>query len=151
MTYLNLPVPFIGQLTQARSVLESLTLLSVRFYLFSVFFFAGFNKLKDWDSTRFLFEYEYVVPFLRHDIAAYLGTAAEIVLPVLLLIGLLTPIAAIGLFIFNIVAVISLAEMPPAAFLLHVIWGGLLFSLVIWGSGKVSADNFVFKANKPVQ
>ncbi|HEC73933.1 MAG TPA: DoxX family protein [Methylophaga aminisulfidivorans] len=151
MTYLNLPVPFIGQLTQARSVLESLTLLSVRFYLFSVFFFAGFNKLKDWDSTLFLFEYEYVVPFLRHDIAAYLGTAAEIVLPVLLLIGLLTPVAAIGLFIFNIVAVISLAEMPPAAFLLHVIWGGLLFSVVIWGSGKVSADNFVFKANKPVQ
>ncbi len=109
MTYLNLRVPYSGQLIKARLVLESLTLLSVRFYLFSVFFFAGFNKLKDWESTLFLFEYEYSVPFLRHDIAAYLGTAAEIALPVLLLIGLLTPVAAIGLFIFNFVAVISLA------------------------------------------
>ena len=102
MTYLNLRVPYLGHLTKARSVLESLTLLGVRFYLFSVFFFAGFNKLKDWESTLFLFEYEYMVPFLRHDIAAYLGTAAEITLPVLLLVGLITPVAAIGLFIFNL-------------------------------------------------
>jgi len=146
MTYLNLRVPYSGQLIKARSVLESLTLLSVRFYLFSVFFFAGFNKLKDWESTLFLFEYEYSVPFLRHDIAAYLGTAAEIALPVLLLIGLLTPVAAIGLFIFNFVAVISLAEMPAAAFLLHVIWGGLLFSLLLWGPGKIALDRFVFNS-----
>jgi putative oxidoreductase len=37
MTYLNLRVPYSGQLIKARLVLESLTLLSVRFYLFSVF------------------------------------------------------------------------------------------------------------------
>ncbi|BDZ75303.1 membrane protein [Methylophaga marina] len=147
MTYLNLHVPYLGHLTKARSVLESLTLLGVRFYLFSVFFFAGFNKLKDWESTLFLFEYEYMVPFLRHDIAAYLGTAAEIALPVLLLMGLITPVAATGLFIFNIVAVFSLADMPAAALLLHVIWGGLLFALILWGPGKIAVDRFVFNSH----
>lgn len=148
MTYFNLPIPYTQQLTKLRSVVESLTLLSVRGYLFSVFFFAGINKLNDWESTLFLFEYEYMVPFLRHDIAAYIGTAAEIVLPVLLLLGLLTPVAAIGLFIFNIVAVISLADMAPAALLLHVIWGGLLFSLLLWGAGKVSVDNVALTNNR---
>lgn len=148
MTYFNLRIPYLDHISQARSIVETLTLLSVRGYLFSVFFFAGFNKLKSWESTLFLFEYEYVVPFLRHDIAAYIGTATEIFLPLLLLLGLLTPLAATGLFIFNIVAVMSLAGMAPAAFLLHVIWGGLIFSLIIWGPGKISVDRVLFKPNK---
>lgn len=148
MTYFNIRIPYSDHLSKARSLVETLTLLSVRVYLFTVFFFAGFNKLKSWDSTLFLFEYEYMVPFLRHDIAAYLGTATEIVLPALLLLGLLTPLAAIGLFAFNIIAVISLAEMAPAAFLLHVIWGVLIFSLIVWGPGKISVDSVVSKANK---
>lgn len=151
MTYFNLRIPYAEPLSQARSIVESISLLSARVYLFTVFFFAGFNKLKDWESTLLLFEYEYMVPFLRHDIAAYLGTASEVLLPTLLLLGLLTPLAAMGLFIFNIVAVVSLAEMAPAAFLLHVIWGGLIFSLIVWGPGKVSVDNFVFKVNKVSQ
>jgi len=151
MTYFNLRIPYAEPLAQVRSILESISLLSARVYLFSVFFFAGFNKLKDWESTLLLFEYEYMVPFLRHDIAAYLGTATEVLLPALLLLGLLTPLAAIGLFIFNIVAVVSLAEVAPAAFLLHVIWGGLIFSLIVWGPGKVSFDGFIFRANKTVK
>ncbi|WP_300493562.1 DoxX family protein [uncultured Methylophaga sp.] len=146
MTYFNYRIPYSGYVTLARSILESITLLSVRVYLFTTFFFAGFNKLKNWESTLFLFEYEYAVPFLRHDFAAYLGTASEIILPSMLLLGLLTPFAALGLFIFNIVAVLSLADMAPAAFLLHVIWGGMIFSLIVWGAGRASLDNILFSA-----
>lgn len=148
MTYFNLRIPYAGFIAQARTALESITLLSIRVYLFSVFFFAGFNKLKDWESTLLLFEYEYRVPFLSHNIAAYVGTATEILLPALVLLGLLTPLAALGLFIFNIVAVLSLAEVAPAAFLLHVIWGGLIFSVLLWGPGKVSIDSLVFNVDK---
>jgi len=146
MTYFNYRIPYSEYVTLARSILESITLLSVRVYLFTTFFFAGFNKLKNWESTLFLFKYEYAVPLLRHDFAAYLGTASEIILPSLLLLGLLTPVAALGLFIFNIVAMLSLADMAPAAFMLHVIWGGLIFSLIVWGAGRASFDSVLFSA-----
>jgi putative oxidoreductase len=149
MTYFNLRIPYSNYLSQARSIVETLTLLSIRGYLFSVFFFAGFNKLKNWDSTLFLFEYEYTVPLLRHDIAAYMGTATEILLPSLLLFGFMTRISAIFLFIFNIVAVMSLSEIAPAALLLHVIWGGLIYSLILWGAGKISIDSARFNAGLP--
>ena len=42
------------------------------------------------DSTFALFAQEYKVPLLSPEIAAYLATAAECVLPILLVLGLLT-------------------------------------------------------------
>ncbi len=126
-----------------KKVIEPISLLGVRIYLFNVFFFAGLVKIKDWESTLLLFEYEYTVPLLPTHIAAYVGTATELILPVLILLGLFTSASAMGLFIFNIVAVLSLDEMPHAAFLLHVIWGILIFSLFLWGAGKVSLDKFI--------
>lgn len=129
----------------AQKLIEPITLVLIRVYIFYAFFLAGLTKLRDWESTLFLFEYEYAVPLLPSHFAAYLGTAAELILPLLLLMGLLTPIAGIGLFIFNIVAVLSLAEMPYAALLLHVIWGGLIFCLMVWGPGKFSVDTIMLR------
>jgi putative oxidoreductase len=40
------------------------------------------------DNTLFLFSEEYKVPLLPPDVAAYLATTAERVLPVLLVVGL---------------------------------------------------------------
>ena len=51
MTYFNYRIPYSDYVMLARSILESLTLLGVRVYLFTTFFFAGFNKLKNWEST----------------------------------------------------------------------------------------------------
>ncbi|MER2583468.1 MAG: DoxX family membrane protein, partial [Candidatus Competibacter sp.] len=48
------------------------------------------------DSTFTLFEYEYHVPLLSPMLAAYLGTAAELLLPVFLLLGLGTRYAALA-------------------------------------------------------
>lgn len=47
------------------------------------------------------------MPLLAPAVAALLGTAAELALPVLLLLGLGTRFAALALFAFNVVAVIS--------------------------------------------
>ncbi len=140
LTYLPL---FYHYHQSAKGYIEPLSLLAIRIYLFSTFFSAGLTKLRDWESTLFLFEYEYAVPLLPHHLAAYLGTAAELILPILLIIGLFTSASAVGLFIFNIVAVLSLDEMPHAAFLLHVIWGILMFILVVWGAGKISLDDYI--------
>ena len=125
--------------------LQSIASLFARLYLANVFFSAGLTKLRDWGTTLFLFEEEYAVPLLPYELAAWLGTAAELVLPVLLVVGLATRFTAIGLFVFNIVAVISLAEIAPAALYLHVIWGLLLAQLALYGSGKISADHGIRK------
>lgn len=117
-------------------------LVAARFYIAWVFFRSGLTKLNDWESTLLLFEYEYEVPILSPNIAAYLATGAELALPVLLVIGLLTRFSALGIFILNWVAVISLTDMPQAALNLHYIWGGLCAALVLWGASLLSADRF---------
>lgn len=116
-------------------------LLAARIYVAWVFFKSGLTKLNDWESTLLLFEYEYAVPVLDHITAAYLATAGELILPVLLALGLFTRKAAIGLFIVNYVAVISLEDIPAAALNLHYIWGLMLLANIIWGAGKLSADH----------
>jgi len=118
-------------------------LLGARLYVAWVFFKSGLTKLSDWESTLLLFEYEYAVPVLNFEVAAYLATFGELVLPVLLALGLFTRKAAIGLFIVNYVAVISLEDIPQAAYNLHVIWGLMLLAVVIWGAEKLSADHFL--------
>lgn len=125
------------------NLLQPLALLASRFYVGWVFFASGLTKLRDWESTLFLFEEEYAVPFINFELAAWLGTAGELILPVLLVLGLLGRFSAIGLSVVNIVAVISLEAIAPAAYTLHVLWGLLLALSVIWGSGAISVDRFL--------
>lgn len=115
-------------------------LLGARLYVAWVFFKSGLTKLNDWESTLLLFEYEYAVPVLDFTTAAYLATFGELVLPVMLALGLFARKAAIGLFIVNYVAVISLEDIAPAAYNLHVIWGLMLLAVIIWGAEKLSLD-----------
>jgi len=114
--------------------------LAARVYLARVFFLSGLTKIRDWDTTVALFTDEYHVPLLSPGVAALLGTAAELVLPVLLVLGLFGRLAALALFVFNIVAVISLAEIAEAALQQHVFWGSLALGLLLWGPGRWSVD-----------
>lgn len=123
--------------------LQPLALLTARLYVARVFFLSGLTKLRDWDITLALFADEYQVPLLSPEVAAVAGTAGELVLPVLLALGLAGRFGALGLFVLNIVAVLSLAEIPEAALQQHVFWGSLLAGLVLWGPGKWSVDHFV--------
>jgi len=125
--------------------LQPIALLAARLYVAWIFFSAGLTKLRDWDSTLFLFEEEYSVPFIPFELAAYLGTAGELILPVLLVLGLASRFSALGLTIVNVVAVISLIDMPAAALYSHVIWGLLLLQTVLFGAGKLSIDKLIKK------
>ena len=83
------------------------------------------------------------MPLIPFELAAYLGTIGELVLPVLLVLGFFTRFTALGLFIVNYVAVISLVEIAPAALYLHYIWGLLLAQIIIYGAGVASIDGFM--------
>lgn len=123
--------------------LQPLALLAARLYVARVFFLSGLTKIQDWEITLALFADEYHVPLVSPELAAYAGTAGELVLPVLLALGLAGRFGAMGLFVLNIVAVLSLQEIADAALQQHVFWGSLLAGLVLWGPGKWSLDRFV--------
>ena len=114
--------------------------LGARLYVAAVFFRSGLTKIHDWNTTLALFADEYHVPLLNPTVAAWLGTSAELALPVLLVAGLFGRFAAAGLSVLNIVALISLMDVPDAALMGHVFWGSLLGFLVLWGPGALSLD-----------
>ena len=122
---------------------QPLAQLAARLYVAQVFFASGLTKLRDWETTLALFADEYQVPLLPPDVAALLGTAGELVLPVLLALGLAGRFAAAGLFVINAVAVVSLMDVAPAALQQHVFWGSLLIGLLLWGPGRWSLDRLV--------
>ena len=81
--------------------------LAIRLYVASVFFKSGLVKVQSWESTVALFENEYAVPVLPPELAAYMGTATELIVPVFLVLGLGGRFAALVLFVFNIIAATS--------------------------------------------
>ena len=85
--------------------------LALRLYVANVFFSSGWQKLSDWESTVALFQYEYHVPLLPPVLAAAMGAAGELSLPILLVAGLFTRIGAAGLFVVNLVAVLAALGM----------------------------------------
>lgn len=122
---------------------QSLFLLFARAFVGLAFFRSGLTKLQDWDTTLFLFQEEYHVPLLPPELAAYAGTFGETALPLLLFAGIATRFAAAGLSVVNVVAVLSLAEIAPAALAQHHLWGALLLTVVLWGGGRLSLDRWL--------
>ena len=127
----------------ALETLQAPALLAARLYVAQVFFLFGLTKIRDWETTIALFENEYQVPLLSPTLAAWMGTAGELVLPVLLALGLAGRFAAAGLSVVNLVAVLSLAEIAPAALQQHQFWGSLLIGLLLWGPGRLSLDAWI--------
>ena len=123
--------------------------LAARLYVANVFFSSGLTKLRDWDTTLALFMDEYKVPVLSPAVAAVMGTAGELGLPVLLALGLGSRFAALGLSVVNGVAVLALADIAPAALEQHILWGVLLVGVAVFGPGGLALDRwfqrFIFK------
>jgi putative oxidoreductase len=117
--------------------------LAIRIWVGMVFFQSGLTKIQSWNTTLFLFENEYAVPLLPPQMAAYLGTAAELALPVFLVLGLGGRVAAAALFVFNIVAVLSYPGLGEVGLRDHQYWGLLLLIPLLHGPGKISVDHFI--------
>ena len=123
--------------------LQPLFALAIRLYLARVFVASAYLKLTRWDATLALFENDYHVPLLPPHVAAVLGTAAEFGLPILLLVGIGARAAAIALFVFNIVAVISYPDLSAAGFKDHCLWGALMLLITFYGAGRISIDRLI--------
>lgn len=129
----------------AASHAQSLALLVARLYLAQVFFLSGLTKLRDWSSTLALFNDVYQVPLLPPALAAYMGTAGELALPVFLVLGLAGRFAGAGIFVVNLMAALSLSadDFSPAAQAQHTLWGVLALAVLLFGAGRWSVDRFI--------
>ncbi|MDH5353024.1 MAG: DoxX family protein [Gammaproteobacteria bacterium] len=132
------------------SKLQSPLLLFFRLYVGWVFFSSGLWKINNWEQNLAVFEYEYAVPLLNYEVAAYLATFGELVFPIFLLTGFGTRFAAIAISFINIVAVISYyATLAKGAGLaLHQLYGAMLLVSIVYGGGFFSIDQW-FKSKKP--
>ncbi len=119
--------------------------LALRLWVANVFIKSGLTKIQSWESTVQLFTYEYHVPLLPPEVAAYMGAFTELTFPVLLVLGLAGRFAAFVLFVFNIIAVISYPALNPAGLEQHQIWGLMLLVTLLHGPGKLSLDHWIAK------
>lgn len=134
------PVYKFGVLLDRLAPLGNLTL---RCWVAYVFWVSGVLKLQNWDSTLYLFENEYSVPLLQAEFAAMLGTAVELVGPLLLATGLIGRSPAMLLLLFNVVAVISYPDLGAAGIEQHKVWGIMLLVCWLQGPGKLSLDAWI--------
>jgi putative oxidoreductase len=119
-----------------------LVALALRVFPAMVFFLSGRTKVEGLftikDSTWFLFREEYALPLIPSDLAAVLGTTAEHVLPILLILGLFTRFAAFGLL--GMTAVIEIFVYPDA-WVTHGLWAAAFLALMARGPGRLSLDH----------
>ena len=91
------------------------------------------------ENTFYLFEEDYSLPLLDPEIAAYLATYAEHLLPILLILGLGTRLAALGLFVMTLT--IQIFVYPDAFLSTHFGWFALALGVMAYGPGKLSIDH----------
>lgn len=120
--------------------------LAVRIWIGLMFFRSGLQKLDDWESTLFLFEYEYALPILPFEVSAYLGTAAELAMPIFLFIGLAARLAALPLLgIALTIQFVLGANNAAYNDYSHYAWMVFLLVIIMRGPGKLSVDHLVRK------
>lgn len=121
--------------------------LAIPFFLSGLTKWKGFLKLSD--TPLILFENEFKLHILGkvYDypfplIAAWGSSIAEIVLPVLLVLGLGTRLAAFGLLIMT--ALIQLTI--PTGWPIHATWAAMAAGVILLGPGKASLDGMLRRA-----
>ena len=89
------------------------------------------------ESALELFRSEYALPLLPPDWAALMAATAEHVLPLMLILGLGTRVAALG--VLGMTLVIQLF-VYPLAFPTHALWAAGALALLVHGGGRLALD-----------
>ena len=89
------------------------------------------------ESALELFRSEYALPLLPPDWAALMAATAEHVLPLMLILGLGTRVAALG--VLGMTLVIQLF-VYPLAFPTHALWAACALALLVHGGGRLALD-----------
>ncbi len=115
--------------------------LAVPFWRSGVNKWGGFLQLNDVAVLLFSSEFKLQLPggpydFPAPEIMAFAAGSAEIVLPILLVLGLGSRVAALGLLLMTVVVQLTVPDGWP----LHITWVAMAFGIMTWGPGRVSID-----------
>lgn len=124
-----------------------LGMVGLRIWIALIFWNSGLTKIASWDSTLFLFAEEYKThekltlfgwKFLNPEISAYMATAGELFLPILIITGFWARGAA-----FFLLCMTAVIEFTYQSFPEHVIWALVLGAILLQGAGRFSWDYFI--------
>lgn len=145
-------IAFIRRLMmQMARIPDAFLLLFTRIAVGHIFWASGRTKVDGWglsDSAVALFTTEYKLPLIPPEIAATMAATMEHVLPLMLLIGLGTRLAALGLFAMTLVIQIF---VYPEAWWVHAMWLAALLWLVAKGGGALSLDHPIARRMPPLR
>jgi putative oxidoreductase len=115
--------------------------LAVPFWKSGILKWDGFLQLNDTAVALFTDEFKLHLPGGPYDFPApaamaFLSGCAEIVFPVLLVLGLGTRFAATGLLFMTCIVELTI----PAGWPIHITWAAMALGIMAWGPGKLSAD-----------
>jgi len=89
------------------------------------------------ESALELFRNDYALPLLPPDWAAWMAATAEHVLPLMLILGLGTRVAALGILGMTLVIQVF---VYPLAFPTHALWAASALALLVHGGGRLALD-----------
>lgn len=121
----------------------SLIALAARLFPAAIFWQSGQSKLDGWrvsENAVVLFRDEYRLPLVDPVLAAHLAALGEHLLPLLLVAGLASRFAALGLIGMTLVIQIF---VYPDAWPTHGTWIAALLLVAARGPGWVSLDHWI--------
>ncbi|TIM62551.1 MAG: DoxX family protein, partial [Mesorhizobium sp.] len=77
--------------------------------------------------------------FPAPGLVAFASGSAEILLPILLVLGLATRLAAFGLLVMTLVIQLTVPDGWP----LHITWAAMALGIMAWGPGRVALDHWI--------
>ncbi|KAA1177204.1 DoxX family protein [Rhizobium tropici] len=118
--------------------------LAVPFWKSGILKWDGFLQLNDTAVTLFTDEFMLHLPggpypYPAPVAMAFLSGSAEIIFPILLVLGLATRFAATGLLFMTLIVELTVPDGWP----IHITWAAMALSLMAWGPGKLSIDRML--------
>jgi putative oxidoreductase len=121
--------------------------LAVPFWRSGILKWGGFLRLNDTAVTLFSDEFMLHLPggpyhFPAPAVMAFLSGSAEILFPILLVLGLGTRFAALGLLFMTVIVELTVPDGWP----LHITWAAMALGIMAYGPGLISLDHLVSRA-----
>jgi putative oxidoreductase len=115
--------------------------LAVPFWRSGILKWDGFLQLSDTAVTLFTDEFMLHLPggpypFPAPTLMAFLSGSGEIIFPTLLVLGLATRFAALGLLCMTVIVELTVPDGWPV----HITWAAMALGIMAWGPGRFSID-----------
>ena len=116
--------------------------LAVPFWKSGILKWNGFLQLNDTAIYLFSDEFKLHLPGGPYDFPApaaiaFLSGSGEIIFPALLVLGLGTRFAALGLLFMTCIIELTVPDGWP----IHITWAAMALAIMAWGPGRLSIDH----------